>query len=225
MPEPSFQAARTALEACAARHAAVAPPDVTHVYLRQVGELRTKPGGRWMPFRATQSLAVDRVAFQWRARLRVARVVPIVVTDAYDGASGAASVRLAGIVPLRRAAGPTIDQAQVQRYLAETAWNPLAFARVAGLRFAAGEGGSVRVGWGPSAAHVDLSCDSEGRIVRTFTRTRPYDGGVPAPWEGRYLSYGDLGGYPVPREAEVTWHLEDGPFTCWRGRVTSYALR
>ena len=221
---PSSEDVPASLAAWIGSHESRAPASARHVHVAQVGELRTKPGGRWIPFRATQRLAIDQVSFAWRAHLRVAHVVPLLVTDAFDGRRGSGSVRLAGLVPLARVAGEAIDQAQIQRYLAELAWNPLALLRVPALRRGEGEDGSLRVGWGPAAAHVDLFVDSEGRIVRTFTRTRPRDGGPPEPWEGRYVGYGDVGGYVVPVEAEVTWHTPEGPFPCWRGRITRYEL-
>lgn len=221
---PTIAGLPAPLAAWASSYEKRAPTGAQQVRLAQVGELRTKPEGRWIPFRATQSLAIDRVSFEWRAHLRVAHVVPLLVTDACDGRSGSGHVRLAGLVPLARASGAAISQAQIQRYLAELAWNPLALLRCPGLRFGDGEDGSLRVGWGPEAAHVDLFFDSEGRIVRTFTRTRPRDGGPPEPWEGRYVKYGDVGGHAVPTEAEVMWHTPRGPFPCWRGRITSYEV-
>jgi uncharacterized protein DUF6544 len=40
------------------------------VEIRQPGQMRLKPGGRAMAFTAVQQLAVDRVAFSWKARFR-----------------------------------------------------------------------------------------------------------------------------------------------------------
>ena len=33
-----------------------------------------------------------------------------------------------------------------------------------------------------------------------------------------------LGGVRIPTTAEVRWELEDGPFTYFRGRITSFAI-
>src|ERR1700730_2629066 len=41
------------------------------VNFTQVGDMQLKPG-RWLPFRAEQEMAVDRVEFTWRANFRAA---------------------------------------------------------------------------------------------------------------------------------------------------------
>ena len=41
------------------------------VRVQQSGEMRQRPGGRIMPFRATEDFSIDRVAFSWRARFPI----------------------------------------------------------------------------------------------------------------------------------------------------------
>jgi hypothetical protein len=41
---------------------------------------------------------------------------------------------------------------------------------------------------------------------------------------GGYGDYGIVGGVRIPTRAEVRWELADGPFTYWRGRITSLEL-
>lgn len=42
---------------------AVGKDKIVSVHLKQKGEMRTKPQGKWMPFKATQFFNVDRTAF------------------------------------------------------------------------------------------------------------------------------------------------------------------
>lgn len=57
--------------------------------------MRLKPGGRWLPFRATEEFDVQRVAFSWRARFRLAPLVSLRVDDVYAaGEGGQSSVAL-----------------------------------------------------------------------------------------------------------------------------------
>ena len=42
------------------------------VRIGQEGEMRQRPGGRAMRFSAVEELAVDRIAFSWRARFPLA---------------------------------------------------------------------------------------------------------------------------------------------------------
>ena len=43
-------------------------------------------------------------------------------------------------------------------------------------------------------------------------------------WSGTFGEYREFDGVRVPTTAEVTWHLPEGPFTYFRGRVTEFKL-
>jgi hypothetical protein len=34
-------------------------------------------------------------------------------------------------------------------------------------------------------------------------------------------NYGDVGGFRIPRAAEVSWLLPEGDFVYWRGEITA----
>ncbi len=46
----------------------------------------------------------------------------------------------------------------------------------------------------------------------------------PTPFAGEFSDYEVLDGVGIPTKAEVRWELEDGPFTYFRGRITSFAI-
>ncbi len=62
--------------------------------------MRLRPGGRAMRFSAVEELAVDRIAFSWRARFPLA----IRVFDGYSGGRGKLEARVLG-VPVMRQSG------------------------------------------------------------------------------------------------------------------------
>jgi hypothetical protein len=47
---------------------------------------------------------------------------------------------------------------------------------------------------------------------------------VTRPWAGRFSDYAVVGGIRIPTRGEVRWELPDGPFTYWRGTITSIEL-
>ena len=63
------------------------------VRIDQEGEMRQRPGGRAMRFSAVEELAVDRIAFSWRARFPLA----IWVFDGYSGGRGKLKARVLGV--------------------------------------------------------------------------------------------------------------------------------
>jgi len=195
------------------------------VRLAQRGAMRMKPGGQWLDFSATQWMATREAAFVWRARVRMGPLLMVSVEDAYEDGRGRLDARLWGIVPVARGRGPDVDQGEVQRYLAELAWNPMAMAHNPALRFEERPDGSVRVTCGPPAAHVDLFFDDAGDLVRTYTETRPYGDQGATPWEGTFSRYRTLGGLRVPTHGEVRWLLPSGPFSYWRADLTALFSR
>jgi hypothetical protein len=77
---------------------------------------------------------------------------------------------------------------------------------------------------GSERVAVKLEFDDAGDIRRAYTDARPYLKGktvVPTPWGGVFGGYRELGGIRLPTTAEVSWELPEGPFTYWRGEITS----
>jgi hypothetical protein len=86
------------------------------------------------------------------------------------------------------------------------------------------EDGSVEVSTlvGGRAASVRLTL--EDGLIRTASGVRPMLAGgtaVETAFTGSFGDYVELGGVRVPGSGEVSWDLPEGPFTYWRGEVTS----
>lgn len=47
---------------------------------------------------------------------------------------------------------------------------------------------------------------------------------VRRPWTGTFGEYAVVGGVSIPTRGDVRWELPDGPFTYWRGTITSLEL-
>jgi hypothetical protein len=206
------------------------PADQLHrsaVHLTQVGEMQLKPG-RWLPFRAEQEMAVDRVEFEWRANFRVARLVPVLVRDWYRAGVGGLNVHLWGVVPVVRSSGEQFARGEAMRYLAELAWAPQAMVINPALEWRQVDESTVEV-----ATRIDrervavlLHFDTAGDIVGMSTHARPRMVGkqvVEAPWSGVFGEYREFNGVRLPTTGEVSWLLADGPFTYFRGCISGWS--
>ena len=196
----------------------------------QAGEMWQKPDGRAIRFRATEELAVEEVAFSWRARFAVARVLWLDVTDGYASGDGRLEARLLGLLPVMRRRGAETTRGEVMRYLAELPWVPHAMRANRQLEWREIDARTVEVATrpGPARVAVKLEFDDAGDIVRAYADARPYPQGrefVPRGWSGDFGGYAELGGVRLPTTAEVRWELPEGPFTYWRGEVTSFEMR
>jgi hypothetical protein len=195
------------------------------ILLGQTGEMLRKPGDGPLQFAAAQELSVHKVEFEWRAAFGPNRLVRMAVIDRYRDGQGLLTAKVWGLVPVVRRRGPETDRGEAMRYLAELPWVPHAIGSNAQLSWRELEDGSVEVSTlvGGRAATVQLSFDEAG-LIATAAGVRPrLSAGttVDTPFVGRFGDYVERGGIRIPRTAEVSWELPDGPFTYWRGEVTS----
>jgi hypothetical protein len=202
-------------------------PTASAVRIAQKGELMLKSDGRALRFHAVEELAVAEVGFIWRAKVRIAPLVSMRVVDSYRAGKGSLDGRLFG-VPVARGRGQETNAGQAMRYLAELAWVPHALAANGELEWHQLEDDIVEVAAraGSSKVAVGLRFDRNGDILAAFADRPRREGGrfVPRHWIGIYGDYAELGGVRLPTRAEVRWELPDGPFTYWRGTVTSVEL-
>jgi hypothetical protein len=203
-------------------------PGRSAVHFTQIGDMQMKPG-RWLPFRAEQYMAVDRVEFAWRASFLVAGLVSVRVRDWYRSGVGGLDVRLWGVVPVVRASGEQFARGEAMRYLAELAWAPQAMVTNPALEWRAVDESTVEVATHISRERVavQLHFDAAGDIVGMSTGARPRMVGkevVDTPWSGVFGEYREFNGVRLPTTGEVSWLLSDGPFTYFRGRVTGWSV-
>jgi hypothetical protein len=200
-----------------------ATPD--RIRLTQTGEMVQRPGGRTLQFSAVEELGVHTVEFEWRAAFGPNPLVRVAVVDRFRDGEGLVAAKVWGLVPLVRNTGPDTDRGEAMRYLAELPWVPHALGSNPDLSWRDLDNDLVEVSTpvGERIAGVRLSLDDAG-LIRSASAMRPRLAGgesVETPWVGRFGDYVELGGVRVPGSAEVSWELPGGPFTYWRGEVTS----
>ncbi len=201
-------------------HRSVSEPPVSPkgTLVEQSGRMRLGPDRPWMPFSAEQSLSADRSEFVWHARFKMAPLVTGVVEDAFVEGEGRLDAKIWGIVPVAHARGLEVDRGELQRYLAELVWCPMALIYNHQLEFCALSDDLVRVWVGDERTYVDYLFDEDGDIVgaRTETRSR---GDEVQPWEGCFTDFEDFGGIRAPARGKVWWLTPEGRFVYWEGRV------
>lgn len=215
-----------AVAALAARSGAGSAVAARRVRFTQAGRMRSGPGGRWMDFRARQTVVLGENSFSWKARSGPFGVLEI--EDSLDGGRGRLVVRAFGLVPLLRApAGRDLDRGELMRYVAELAWAPDAMLLNRALRWNALSERVFAVSAGPAenAATVMLECDDAGRIVTVTAPDRPmFANGkyCATPWFGRFCEYRRHAGYCLPFRAEVGWDIGGVRVVCWEGRLLDW---
>jgi hypothetical protein len=198
------------------------------VHLKQKGEMRTTPGGKWWPVVADQHFTVDKPGFIWVADVKAAPFIHLTGRDKYQDGKGHMLIKLLGLVPVVNSRGKEIDQGTLLRYLAEMVWFP---------------SGALQpyISWeqtGPDAARATMSyggVTASGLFrfnpmgdVTSFEARRYYDRKEGATLETWVIAvdqngYREFGGIRVPAKSAVTWKLKTGDFTWYKLEITDIA--
>ncbi|MDH3693085.1 MAG: hypothetical protein OER96_00745 [Gammaproteobacteria bacterium] len=193
-------------------------PKLIHIHQR--GEIRMKPNASWQSFKADQYFSTYEPGFIWIAKIKMTPFISVTVVDSYVDRQGNLQARLFDSIPLTSATSPQLDQGELMRYIAELVWNPAAVLFNLDLHFTMLDDETAAASIGGSS--VELSFNKSGDITRIFAPNRPRTVGtdsIPAPWEGKFFDYAQVGPYRVPKRGEVAWLLEEGIFTYWRGEI------
>jgi len=190
------------------------------------GEMRMSPDAKWISFTAEEVIEATRSSFRWVAKLGGSRFGFITVTDAYEEAHGRLVVKLGGMIPTTRLAGPELDQGELQRYLASVALCPPMLLNNRSLEYATAGPGTLRL-WDredPTNATIDMEIGEDGRPA-ACRAIRPRLVGrkaVATPWSALAAEFRELEGIQVASRTEAVWQLAEGEFSYFRAEVTSF---
>lgn len=210
------------------RHSGAAgKPIARTVRLRQTGEMRTQPDGKWIPFEAQQWFTTDPPGFYWKAVVDGGPLMRMTGRDRYADGHGEMFIQLYSLFNVADASGPETDQGSLLRYLGEAAW----FSGVATLdyiRWEAADSLSARatMTWGGVEAtgtfHFDANGDMTGYEADRYM-SGPGGGATLERWAIRMTGYREFHGVRIPCLGEVTWKLKTGDYTWLKYEIVEIA--
>jgi hypothetical protein len=197
-------------------------------WLRQEGEMRLAPERPWLRFAAEEWFPGAGIEFRWWAKVRMAPFLRARVLDSFEGGRGMLTARVLGF-PIAESRGPATDKGEAMRGLAELPWRPFAFRDAPCLTWETVATDKLRGIFddGSTQVAVEFEIDGEGCVLGGVASSRPRVVGkslVETAWSGTFGGYRLFDGLRVPTTAEATWHLPEGPFTYWRGRVIDFRV-
>ena len=201
-------------------------PFIKTAWLQQTGELKLSPKSTdWSTFKATQIISQNSVSFLWDAKINIVPLFYVRVMDSLIEENGAGNVFLMSAISIGSDKNkPELNSGSLYRYLAEATWHPTALLPESGVI------------WEPVDEHkaiahftkfnMQISLEFEfndiGEIVGVFTENRYGKFGdkyTKYPWEGRFSDYKEFNGIKIPTNGEVGWHLPDGWWLFWKGKI------
>jgi hypothetical protein len=202
--------------------------DGRQVVLTQTGVMRPSAGKPWAPFKARQTIAVERSQFTWRATTGPFGAVAI--TDALEETGAKLTVVALGFIPLARVApDAALAKGELQRYLAELPLVPDAIVSNRALAWEVVDAQTLRVSAQACGvrAHVDLALGSDGLVASASAPDRPRLEGANTterPWSGRFSDYRLHKGRRIPFCAEAAWTLDGQELVYWRGAMETWDM-
>jgi hypothetical protein len=187
--------------------ASIAPgtPPARSARLRMTGTIRI---GRWLPFDARELLTPLR-GFVWSAH--AAGV--ITGSDRYVDGEGVADWRLAGLLPVMRAAGADVSRSAAGRAGAEGVWLPTALLPRYGVRWTAEGCTSITARYRVGAVPVRLRLRlDDGARPTSFVFDRWGDPDRTGTWGwhpfgGEVTEYRTFDGVTIPSGGRIGWSI------------------
>jgi len=206
------------------RSGAVGKPIPKFVHLKQTGEMKTKPDGKWIPFSAEQDFNLINPGFLWTTEIEAAPGMALGGRDLYLNGRGHMLIKAFYLLPVADVAGPETDQGTMLRYMAEASWFPGA-ALSACIRWDSIDDRSARATMtysGVTASgifHFNADGDfSAFDAKRYYTRK---EGATLEDWHIEAKDWKTFGnGVRIAHQNEVTWKLADGDFTWLKLEIT-----
>lgn len=203
-------------------------PQIRRAFFTQSGDLKINPGAaEWSPFSARQFVSIRKPGFLWNAKIEIAPLLHVNVVDSYVDGTGAGSVALLSAVPMGADEDHTrLNSAALYRYLAEAVWYPTALLPENGVRWRPVDDRRARAIFTDAGltASIVFSFNKNGEIEKLYATERygQFDGTyIQYPWEGRFGDYIEKEGMMIPAYGQIGWHLPDGYWLFWKGRVES----
>ena len=190
---------------------------IQNVYLKQKALMAMKPEQKeWTNASAEQYFTVEPPAFNWSVRVNMNPLISMVGRDKFEGGKGEMTIKLLSVVPVVNARDDEkVDQATLQRYLAEIVWFPSA-ALSPYITWDAMSDYSVQATMtyngtqGSGVFHFD-----ENGLFKKFVAMRYKDASdaEPTQWTVTVTETEERNGIKIPIESKVAWELDNGDWT------------
>lgn len=197
---------------------------ISNVYLAQELKLKMKPEqSDWYSGRAEQYFTIEPPAFNWSVQMEISPALNVAGRDRFEDGKGEMIIKLLSLIPVAKAKNDQkVNQATLQRYMAEIVWFPSAAL-------------SQYITWEPiddfsaratmeykgTRGSGDFHFDSDGNFKK-FVAMRYKDANAikPVEWSVIATKTEEQNGIKIPVECEASWELENGKWTWLTLKIT-----
>ncbi len=195
------------------------------VHLCQKGLIKLRPAQiNWIKTTAEQYFTINPPAFIWKVKMDMMPLLPVAGRDKFVDGKGRMTIKLFSLINVANEAGDKINQAALQRWLAEICWFPsAALSPYIKWETIDSTAAKATVTYENISGSVIFRFNKQGDI-ESCTADRYKENAKDAPlekWQVDTIKYGVMNGIRIPVESEVTWKLKDGDFTWYKLEITA----
>ena len=197
---------------------------ISNVHLVQELQLKLKPEQTgWNNGTAQQYFTIQPPAFNWNITTKMNSILSVVGRDKFEDGKGEMLIKLLSLIPVANAKNnEKVNQATLQRYLAEIVWFPSA-ALSQYIEWEPIDEYSARATMeykgakGSGEFHFDKSGNFEKFVAMRYQDSNSIN---PTEWTVIATRTEERNGIKIPVECEASWKLESGTWTWLKLKIT-----
>ncbi len=190
---------------------------ISNVHLVQELKLKMTPKqSEWNNGTAEQYFTVQPPAFNWSIATQINSIFKVVGRDKFENGNGEMIIKLLSLIPVANAKNhKKVNQATLQRYLAETVWFPSAsLSPYISWEYLDENSAKATMEYKETKGSGEFHFDEKGNFKK-FVAMRYQDSNAeePTEWTVTATKTEERSGIMIPIECEASWKLETGKWT------------
>jgi len=196
---------------------------IYNVYLTQELQLKLKPEQTtWNNGKAKQYFTIQPPAFNWNINTKMNSILSVAGRDKFEDGKGEMTIKLLSLIPVANAKkDEKVNQATLQRYLAEIVWFPSASLSKY-IKWETIDDNSAKATMeykgtkGSGVFHFDINGNFEKFVAMRYQDSNDSE---PTEWTVTATKTEERNGIKIPVECEASWDLENGKWTWLKLRI------
>ena len=197
---------------------------ISNVHLVQELQLKMKPEQTsWNIGTAEQYFTIEPPAFNWNINTEMNSILSVVGRDKFEDGKGEMTIKILSLIPVAYAKSEEkVNQATLQRYLAEIVWFPSA-SLSEHIKWETIDEYSARATMdykgtnGSGVFHFDKNGYFEKFVAMRYQDSKDTE---PTVWTVTATKTEKRNGIKIPVECEASWELENGTWTWLKLKIT-----
>ena len=197
---------------------------IYNVYLEQDLQMLIKPEQKdWSNAKAKQYFTIEPPAFNWSVNLKMNPFLDVVGRDKFENGQGEMTIKIFSLIPVVNARNnEKVNQATLQRYLAEIVWFPsAALSPLINWETIDDNSAKATMNYNKTKGSGVFQFDEKGNFLKFVAmRYKDVQDLKPKEWTVTATKTELRNGIKIPVELKADWKLDNGNWTWLKLKIT-----